>query len=259
MLYDDAYKEFTYLKKRISQLDAQLRKLPDGKLYSWRDGEYFKWYQHTKGKDIHLGKKKRWLAEALAKKKYLSLLKEDLEHEKCAIEFYLRHHKLRPWKSECLITEKPQYQELLLPVFKFKSQAFQEWVNAPYLKNSLNENQLIHDTPTPVKVRSKSESLIAMVLYNNHIPWRYECALHLGANTYYPDFTILHPKTGEIFYWEHWGMIDNPSYSQQAFQKMQVYSNHGIYPSFQLITTYETKENPLTLTTIEKIIKDKFY
>ena len=131
----------------------------------------------------------------------------------------------RPWKSEQLTTEKPQYQELLLPVFKLKSQEFEEWVNAPYTTNPVNRDQLIHDTPTPIKVRSKSEALIAMVLYNHKIPWRYECALQLGAVTYYPDYTILHPKTGAIIYCEHWGMIDNPTYSQQAFQKMQVYSN----------------------------------
>jgi len=258
MLYNDACKEAKRLQKRISQLDTQIRKLPEGKLYCSRDGEGFKWHQHTEEKDYHLGRKKRRLLEAMAKKTYLTLLKEDLEHEKRAIDFYLRHHKPRPWKSERLTTEKPQYQELLLPVFESKNQKFQEWVNSPYQTNPTNKEQLIHDTPTNIKVRSKSEALIAMVLHNNQIPWRYECELQLGTHTYYPDFTILHPKTGEIFYWEHWGMIDTPSYSQYAFNKMQIYSSHGIYPSFQLITTYETKDSPLTLNTIEKIIKDNF-
>lgn len=258
MLYDDACKEAKRLEKRISNLDAQLKKLPEGKLYCAKDGDHFKWYHHTEEKDRYLGRKKRRLAEALAKKKYLSLLKEDLEHEKCAIEFYLRHHQPRPWKSEFLTIEKPQYQELLSPVFQLKSQEFEEWVNEPYTTNSLNTDQLKYDTPTQIKVRSKSESLISMVLCNHHIPWRYECELQLGTNTYYPDFTILHPKTGEIYYWEHWGMIDNPTYSQHAFQKMQVYAKHGIYPSFQLISTYETLDMPLTLNTIENIIKDKF-
>ena len=258
MLYDNACKEAKRLEKRILQLNTQLKKLPDGKLYCSRDGESFKWYHHTPEKDYHLGRRKRRLAEALAKKKYLTLLKEDLEHEKRAIDFYLRHHQPRPWKAERLTIEKPQYQELLLPVFKFKSQEFEEWKNSPYPTNTINQNLLVHDTPTHIKVRSKSEALIAMVLCNHNIPWRYECELQLGTHTCYPDFTILHPKTGVIYYWEHWGMIDSPSYSQYAFQKMQVYSNHGIYPTINLITTYETKEHPLTLDTIEKIVEDYF-
>lgn len=256
MLYDDACKELKRLDKRISHLDEQLKKLPEGTLYSSRDGKKFKWYQHTETADIHLGKKRRRLAELMAKKKYLSLLKEDLEHERRAINFYIRHHKPRPWKAERLTTEKPQFQELLNPIFRIKSQEFQEWENAVYDTNPHNRAQLIHDTPTHIKVRSKSEALIAMVLYNQKIPWRYECALPLGAITYFPDFTILHPKTGDIFYWEHWGMLDNASYSQHAFQKMQVYANHGIYPTINLISTYETKDHPLTLDTIEKVVKE---
>lgn len=151
MLYDYACKDLKRLDKRISQISVQLKKLPEGKLYCSQDGENFKWYHHTDGKNRHLSRKKRRLTEALAKKKYLSLLKEDLEHEKCAIEFYLRHHQPQPWKSEQLTTEKPQYQELLLPVFKLKSQEFEEWVNTPYTTNPVNRNQLIHDTPTPIK------------------------------------------------------------------------------------------------------------
>ena len=36
-----------------------------------------------------------------------------------------------------------------------------------------------------------------------NIPFRYECALTLGNTTVYPDFTIMHPNTGELIYREH--------------------------------------------------------
>ena len=258
MLFDEACKESNRLDKQNLQLDAQLKKLPEGKLYCSRDGNCFKWYQHTEEKDKHLGRRKRRLIEALAKKKYLSLLKEDLEHEKRAIDFYLRHHQQRPWKSECLTTEKPQYQEFLQPVFKLKSQKFEEWVNASYVTNPVNPEQLKHDTPKKIKVRSKSEALIAMVLSNNKIPWRYECELQLGANTYYPDFTILHPKTGEIYYWEHCGRMDKHNYVHNTFTRLEIYTDHGIIPSINLITTYETKDHPLSMKLIEKIVEEYF-
>ena len=107
-------------------------------------------------------------------------------------------------------------------------------------------------------VRSKSESMIDMVLYIHKIPFRYECALTLGETTLFPDFTIRHPQTGEVFYWEHFGLMDNAEYSKNACSKLQLYTNHGIIPSIQLITTYETKEHPLTADVIEKIVEDYF-
>jgi len=95
-------------------------------------------------------------------------------------------------------------------------------------------------------------------LYTNHIPFRYECPLILGDTTLYPDFTIRHPKTGNTYYWEHFGLMDNPTYSQNAYSKLQLYSTHGIIPSINLITTYETKNAPLGTDIVEKIIKHYF-
>ena len=97
-----------------------------------------------------------------------------------------------------------------------------------------------------------------MALTQNNIPFRYECALQLGETTIYPDFTIRHPRTGETYYWEHFGMMDNPAYRKSASLKLQNYISNGIIPTIQLITTYETKEKQLDLDIIEKIVKEYF-
>lgn len=107
-------------------------------------------------------------------------------------------------------------------------------------------------------VRSKSEVMIDMILFQNKIPFRYEAPLQLGDTTIYPDFTIRHPHTGDTYYWEHFGLMDDPSYSKNAISKLHLYVNHGIIPSLRLITTYETKESPLSIDKIEKIVKEYF-
>ena len=71
--------------------------------------------------------------------------------------------------------------------------------------------------------------MIDMVLYKNKIPFRYECALRFGETVFYPDFTIR-----------------------------QTYTSHGIIPTIQLITTYETKDYPLSIETVEEIVKHYF-
>ncbi|MFQ8777759.1 MAG: hypothetical protein ACLR78_10425 [Roseburia sp.] len=63
-------------------------------------------------------------------------------------------------------------------------------------------------------MRSKSEAMIAMLLHLNAIPYRYECALSLGGVTLFPDFTIRHPVTGVLYYWEHFGLMDDPAYAK---------------------------------------------
>jgi len=94
-----------------------------------------------------------------------------------------------------------------------------------------------------------------MMLYIHQIPFRYECALSLENTTLFPDFTIRHPLTGDYYYWEHFGLIDNPAYAQNSFSKLQLYISQGILPSVNLITTYETSDSPLDIQTVERIIK----
>lgn len=74
----------------------------------------------------------------------------------------------------------------------------------------------------------------------------------------YPDFTIRHPKTGEIFYWEHFGLMDDSNYCKNVLSKLQIYISNGIIPTIQLITTYETKDHPLNMEQVEKIVKQYF-
>ena len=213
-----------------------------------------KWYKSDGHTKTYIPKKQRALAEQLAIKKYLSLNLEDLLHEQRALDFYLSHHSKNTGKSQKLLTEIPGYQDLLSPYFQTHDQKISQWLSAPYETNPKYPKQLIHKTASGHYVRSKSEAMIALYLYTMNIPFRYECALSLGDITIYPDFTIMHPRTYEIIYWEHLGMMDDPYYIQKTFSKLQQLSMHGIVPSINLITTYETENRPLGSEMIEKII-----
>ena len=79
--------------------------------------------------------------------------------------------------------------------------------------------------------------------------------MHLGNRDIYPDFTLIHPKTGKMLYWERFGMMDDAKYYRDACAKLEFYLSNQIYPLDQLIVTFETKENPLTTEKIEKTIQ----
>lgn len=62
----------------------------------------------------------------------------------------------------------------------------------------------------------------------------------------------------EIIYWEHYGMIDDPTYCESAFNKMKVYVNNGIIPSINLINTFESQIHPIDSGKIQSIIQEYF-
>ncbi len=258
MLYERMLNESQRLEKEINSLEAEIHKLPEGKLICSRNRKYYKWYQSDGTNQIYIPKKERHLAEQLAIKKYLSVQLKNLLQEKMAVDSYLKHHDINASQEEDELIHTPGYQELIEPLFSPISKELLEWMNAPYEKQEKYPEQLIHKTYSGISVRSKSESLIAMFLYKNKIPFRYECALRLGEVVFFPDFTIRHPKTGEVFYWEHFGLMDNLNYIRNVNSKLQLYTSNGIIPTIQLITTYETKENPLNSEMVEKIIEYYF-
>jgi len=250
--------KYKRLDNQIKQIQNQINHLPEGKLICSKNGNRYKWYQSDSNTKTYIPKSNRKLAEKLAAKKYLSLRLDELKKEKTAIQFYLRHHKDIEKKSEYLLTQSSEYQNLLSPYFKPTSQELTEWMESPYEQNPAYPDQLVHNGFTGKMLRSKSEVLIELQLYTNQIPYRYEAKLILKDSIVYPDFTIRHPETGEIYYWEHFGMMDNPAYVKKTCEKIEKYALSDIIPSLNLITTYETKEHPLTSDLIQKIVEYYF-
>lgn len=255
-IYEKMCLERQRLDKQIKSLHSQIKKLPEGNFFCTRNGSRYKWYHSIKGNQKYIPKSERKLAEALVAKKYLTSVYEELINEKEAIDLYLQHHA--PSKSDKMFTDMPEYQKLLSPYFKPLSQELEEWMNSPYKQSEKYSENLIHKTTSGNRLRSKSEAMIQMILKKYHIPFRYECALQVGDTIFYPDFTIRHPRTGEEYYWENFGKMDDEKYARNTGGKLQMYIANGITPGVKLITTYETKNKPLTTETIENLISEYF-
>lgn len=251
-------KEYERLGKQIVELRKRIEELPEGKLISGSNGKYHQWFQSDGHFRKYIPSKNRKLVEKLAIKKFLSYQLDDLVCEKRAIEYYLKHHREDVGKAEQLLSKESEYREFLSPYFKVKSKELQEWLQEPFEQNSQYNENLILKTTSGHKVRSKSEVIIDTLLFVNKIPFRYECELKLGKKKVYPDFTIKHPKTGRIYYWEHFGMMDEEEYVRKACSKIQLYALHGIIPTINLIMTFETQEHPLSAEDVMKVIEEYF-
>ena len=104
-------------------------------------------------------------------------------------------------------------------------------------------------------VRSKSEAIIADKLNLLKIPYFYEVPKFLNGIGYIkPDFTILNPFTLKEYYWEHFGLMDNPDYEENALHKIEIFSANGICLGCGLIISFETKIHPLDTSYISTMI-----
>lgn len=256
MLQTQITNEFKRLDSRIQQINQQLRSLPEGKLTYSQTGKYSKWYQSTPLGRTYIPKSKWAFAEELAFKTYLTHLRDEYLAEKKLLKHYLEHHT--PAKAEQSFLTNPVFKDLLKPYYKPLSQELDDWAKSSYPVNPFPNKFSTLVSPSGHTVRSKSELLIAMALYSNKIPFRYDCALQLDDGIIYPDFTIRHPKTGKYFYYEHHGMADDPKYACKIGERIQRYINNGIIPGINLILSFETKDHPLDPLSIEEILHKYF-
>ena len=101
--------QYDFLERKANQIKKELQSFPEGKLVISQSRNSFKWFQSDGHKKEYIKKQDRKLAEALAKKKYLTLQLEETLHEKRAIQYYLDHHIEDIPKSIQLISQSPEY------------------------------------------------------------------------------------------------------------------------------------------------------
>jgi len=113
-------------------------------------------------------------------------------------------------------------------------------------KHLLNK---IHKTESGVWVRSKSEVIIANILYRSGVDFKYEEKLYYNAVQWKePDFTIRYK--GETWYWEHLGLLGDEQYNENWQEKKQIFKDLGVY---QRVVT--TKESAVLSNQANEIIK----
>ncbi len=221
-------KELEHLLAEVHWIQQKLKNLPEENISCERDKQYIRWYLISEGKRNYLPRSQEKLANKLMQKKYyLARLKDDLDE----ITFLKKCLKIAPphtRRIDKLLSPDSSYHNLLLSAV-FNDEV--SWSTTDYQRSNNYPEKLIHNTYAGILVRSKSEVLIANALFSKQIPFRYEACLQLGSHTVYPDFTIRHPVTKKIYYWEHLGMMGEEDYLDNALTKIRRYCRNNIYPN----------------------------
>lgn len=179
-------------------------------------------------------------ARMLATKRYYRLLKPIIEKE----------IKTRKKGAAANATDKykvfnnlpTEVKKLVVPIFADAAARVFVWERTPSSQNLFKAENRVFPTNKGDFVRSAEEQLIANELYRNRdrVLYKYENQLLLRADNevIHPDFEIISLRTGNVYYLEHFGMLDKDDYFRHSFiERILKYERNGIFPRRQ--ATYD--------------------
>lgn len=228
--------------------------------YYWRQDP-----QNTTGKYIRKSEEK--LVRSLAQKDYaqkvLSVLKPIIAHKK---KEFQKNQSVDGKEQVRVIYENlsKARQKLIVPYVYPEEKFVEIWEQKQeHKKEKIREMGHFSEANTEIYtekgecVRSKSEKILADKLYMMKIPYSYEIPLYLRGYGYIkPDFIVLNKRNGKEYYWEHLGMMDDKEYCEKAIKKIETLERNNIFPGKNMILTYETKEHPLNIKIVERLIEE---
>lgn len=148
-------------------------------------------------------------------------------------------------------------KSLIVPKYISSESYAERWQQEVYPKKEFADGLAEIYTVKGERVRSKSEKIIADTLERMGVPYKYECPLELSEKKIlHPDFTVLNKRIRKEYYWEHLGMIDDADYVKHAMKRIRNMGYHGILPGKNLLITAETKQDPISIRTVNILIKE---
>lgn len=251
-----------YERRRLEQILSKTKEsekvAPQGYLRvstnrKW--AQFYHWFPGDRTKGKYIPRENHELIRGLAQKTYDEKVIRLVSKRLSQINKILKDYKDEEL-DEIYLNEHIERRKLIKPAEPVWEEQISEWLHREYKGKEFREGSPVIMTERGERVRSKSEKILADYFARNKIPYKYECPLYLnGSGTVHPDFTFLSPKTGQEIYWEHNGMMDDPSYAQNAVRKIHAYEENGIYPGERLILTFETEKTVLDMKLAERLAR----
>ncbi|MBR3787048.1 MAG: hypothetical protein IKJ85_01520 [Firmicutes bacterium] len=284
-IYKNYLEDFMYIHQKLRSIYIkELDSLPKGRLIGYLSNGKYQYYhsESINGKYVRHGVgKNTYLKRQLARKEYLIKVIPILDNNvkvlatalsgyqsitpEFVIDMMSNIYKSLPTEY---YTDKLSYNSSLtsslLTGDNYQTQnidtaiteKLQKWMDAPFDQSTYNPHEKIHTTSRNLKVRTKSELIIAEILYMYNIAFHYEERVYIRGRRYAPDFKIKLPD-GRIYYWEHVGLTNDTFYMYDHYDKLRNYQYKGIVPWKNLILTYDNELGDLNTQIIHSEIKNK--
>lgn len=257
-------------RRLLKEIEGQMSSFPAGSLCRKTiKGKHYYYqylYQPTEREEGRRAEKQQYLSaretplrSALTQKAYCraaaNLIDINIQAAKKFLATYRPYDPSDIWASLPPVYRDGPKMPLTATKGKEKDLIVRNWLSEELKAHPPYPDHLVYRSPRGLPVRSKAESLIAAMLENRRIPFRYEAPLSIEEKLFFPDFTVMRRSDHCVFYWEHLGLMDDAAYRQHAYEKLHCYAEAGILPFQNLITTYESPLQPFDAARIDRIIR----
>lgn len=254
-----------FLKEKLAELEKlkvkaekSLEKAPEGSLVLSSSNGAEQYYHRTErgqSKGKYIPAEKRKFAMALAQKDYDQKLLKAVGRDQKKIGKMLE--LLKGLEVSKVYEELAEPRKKLVKSYVLTDEQYVEkWLSVKYSGKTFLPDTPMIKTERGERVRSKAEKILADKFYAMGIPYRYEYPVKVkGYGMVYTDFTLLNIAERKEIYFEHFGMMDNPEYCQNAILKLEEYAKSGIVLGKNLLVTFETSQQAVDMVSVEKMLE----
>ena len=245
------------LTKTLEKTESRIKSLPLGRINIKCRGGTTYYYLVGEGRTEKLIKRGDKLVEELLQKSYLKDVNKAAEKE---LKVLMKYKEEYP---SVLIEDiydqlSNERKKVVKPIIPTDEQYVARWLAEPYTKKPISDDVPVYVTKKGERVRSKSELIIANLLYDYGIPYKYECPILVGGEILHPDFTILRLSDRKIIYYEHCGKMGDPGYVEDMVGRSRKYALEGIFQGDKLFYTFESAKQPLDVRVVNAMIENNF-
>lgn len=250
---------------------SKLEELPEGTIYASKNKNMNQYYRkiNDNQKKVYIRKQEKELISGLVQREYSKKIIKVVEKQGKDIKRLLANYnedeivniyinmpfEKRKYVKAYQLPEDEYVKKWVEEQNNIKIMLDRKYPNKHSLESEDDEYDII--TEKGEIVRSKSEKIIADKLYKMRIPYVYEVPIVLkGWGCVRPDFTVLNVKKRKTYRWEHFGKIDDKEYSVSVVDKINKFEKNGLFIGKQIIATFESGMQPLSVKNIERKIEE---
>ena len=255
-LQRELFKRRKQLLEEKKKCEKALDYLPDGLVRAVKHGRKYQYYLRKSPSDkngVYVRQKDLHKAYGIIQRDYSENYHKAIVRELKDIDNLLRSYR----KCEEVINSFPEGKRDIISVYtETKEEFLNKWINTEFEHLGFGPEDPELYSSSGIRMRSKSEMLIANMLERLGIPYIYEMPLQLkNGVVVHPDFTIIDVENRRIIILEHLGMLDDMEYIQKNIRKIREYEKNGYILGDTLLLSYETYRLPVNIGIVEENLR----
>lgn len=239
-----------FMKENLRRDRRELRALPEGRLLEIKRGGRRYYLCRHKGRYQGITKDTA-LVHQLMRNEFLMERIRRYEAQLATANIVCK--TLEPVDTPSIMAAIKEARPFLREDGCLRCEEAEAWAREKYRMNTLYREQCIHRTGQGIATRSKEEKEIGNILEQKGIIYRYDWLQQVGERWVTPDFTIYRASDGKVIYWEHFGMMKNERYKENAYDKILHYECCGLHLWDNFIITFPSRNGALDTVSIHRL------